>query len=255
MEKEKITACKQHLQKAAHWDKAQLTPQRLKKGAGFLLALAILAGGGKIVLHQQKAQAHAQEARARTEMLQNLAAQKNIQLVSTDQVKETIASTLGTDPASITFQSVTLDDRKPGQPSKDHKDFQKDRKDKKEKGQKKDGRKYRENARRQGQPESPEGQTLRDEFPGAQQDQPPVMPGNQDEGNGSQNQYPDQGIQPRKAPQSQMVKTARADAFHGIYIARCEKDGMRYNFLVDAQSGQVLRGQVHKMNPIQRLFS
>lgn len=256
MEKEKIDACKQHLQKAAHWGKAQLTPQRLKKGAGCLLALAILAGGGKIVLHQQKAQAHAQEAQARTEILQNLAARKNIQLVSTDQVKETIASTLGTDPASITFQSVTLVDRKPGEPGKDHKDFQKDRKDKKEKGQKKDSRKYRGNTRQQGHPEAPEGQARRDGFPDARQNQPPVMPGGQDGENNNQSQYPGQeGIQPREAPQPQMAKTAKADAFHGIYLARCEKDGMRYSFLVDAQSGQVLRGQVHKMNPIQQLFS
>ena len=145
-----MDACKQRLQEAAHWGKSKLTPQRLKKGAGCLLVLAIAAGGSKIALHQAKAQSRAQEAQARTEMLQNMAAQKNIQLVSTDQVKENIASTLGTDPSSITFQSVTLDDRKPGEPGKDNKAFQKDRKDKKDKGQKKDSKKYKENDKRAG---------------------------------------------------------------------------------------------------------
>lgn len=129
-----MDACKQRIVEAAHWSKSQLTPKRLKKGAGCLLALAVLAGGGKVVLHQQKAQAHAQEAQARTEMLQNLAAQKNIQLVSTDQVKENIATTLGTDPSSITFQSVTLDDRKPGDkfPGKDDKEYKEKKDHKKE---------------------------------------------------------------------------------------------------------------------------
>ena len=150
MDKEKMDACKQRLQEAAHWGKSKLTPQRLKKGAGCLLVLAIAAGGSKIALHQAKAQSRAQEAQARTKLLQNMAAQKNIQLVSTDQVKENIASTLGTDPSSITFQSVTLDDRKPGEPGKDNKAFQKDRKDKKDKGQKKDSKKYKENDKRAG---------------------------------------------------------------------------------------------------------
>ena len=234
MDKEKMDACKQRLQEAAHWGKSKLTPQRLKKGAGCLLVLAIAAGGSKIALHQAKAQSRAQEAQARTEMLQNMAAQKNIQLVSTDQVKENIASTLGTDPSSITFQSVTLDDWKPGEPGKDNKAFQKDRKNKKDKGQKKDSKKYKENDKRAGRQD-------RQGTPDAQDQN------GRNEGR--------EGMQLQGFPQPQMAKDASADAFPGIYVARCEKDGMRYSFLVDAQSGQILHGQVHKMNPIQQLFS
>lgn len=233
MDKEKMDACKQRLQEAAHWGKSKLTPQRLKKGAGCLLVLAIAAGGSKIALHQAKAQSRAQEAQARTKLLQNMAAQKNIQLVSTDQVKENIASTLGTDPSSITFQSVTLDDRKPGEPDKDNKAFQKDRKDKKDKGQKKDSKKYKENDKRAGRQD-------RQGTPDAQDQN------GRNEGR--------EGMQPQGFPQPQMAKDASADAFPGIYVARCEKDGMRYSFLVDAQSGQILHGQVHKMNPIQQLL-
>ena len=234
MDKEKMDACKQRLQEAAHWGKSKLTPQRLKKGAGCLLVLAIAAGGSKIALHQAKAQSRAQEAQARTEMLQNMAAQKNIQLVSTDQVKENIASTLGTDPSSITFQSVTLDDRKPGEPGKDNKAFQNDRKNKKDKGQKQDSKKYKENDNRAGRQD-------RQGAPDAQ-------------GQNGRNEGRE-GMQLQGFPQPQMAKDASADAFPGIYVARCEKDGMRYSFLVDAQSGQILHGQVHKMNPIQQLFS
>lgn len=273
MDKEKMDACKQRIMEAAQWGKSQLTPKRLKKGAGCLLALAIVAGGGKIALHQQKAQAHAQEAQARTEMLQNLAAQQNIQLVSTDQVKENIASALGTDPSSITFKSVTLDDRKPGEPGKESKDFKKDKKEKKDKEQKKDSKKYKENEKRDGRTDrqgTPGEQGRMNGFPGGQngsdqQGQPPMMPGSQ---NGSQRPgglpgensrngqgRGQEGLQPQGFPQPQMAKEAKASAFPGVYLAQCEKDGMRYSFLVDAQSGQVLRGQVHKMNPIQQLFS
>lgn len=276
MDKEKMDAYKQRIVDAAHWGKSQLTPKRLKKGAGCLLALAVLAGGGKVVLHQQKAQAHAQEAQARTEMLQNLAAQKNIQLVSTDQVKENIAATLGTDPSSITFQSVTLDDRKPGDkfPGKDDKEHKEKKDHKKEsKENKKDSKKYKENDRkdRDGrQDQMQPGMTQPGGMPGqnGQQGQPPMMPGSQNgrnDQNGSQRpermpgregqQQNQDGLQPQGFPQPQMAKEAKADTFPGVYLAQCTKDGMRYSFLVDAQSGQVLRGQVHKMNPIQQLLS
>lgn len=245
MDKEKMDACKQRMMEAAQWGKSQLTPKRLKKGAGCLLALAIVAGGGKIALHQQKAQAHAQEAQARTEMLQNLAAQQNIQLVSTDQVKENIASALGTDPSSITFKSVTLDDRKPGEPGKDHKEYKKDKKDKKDKEQKKDSRKYKENDRK-------DRDSRKGQMP---MGQPGGAPGQNGQNGQNGQDRGQEGLQPQGFPQHQMAKEAKASAFPGVYLAQCEKDGMRYSFLVDAQSGQVLRGQVHKMNPIQQLFS
>lgn len=235
MDKEKMDACKQRLQEAAHWGKSRLTPQRLKKGAGCLLVLAIVAGGGKFAMHKAKAEAKIQEAQAKTRMLQNMAAQQNITLVSTDAVKENIASTLGTDPSTITFQSITLDDRKPGEPGKDNKAFQKDdRKDKKDKGQKKDSKKYKENDKRAGRQD-------RQGTPDAQDQN------GRNEGR--------EGMQPQGFPRPQLAKEARADAFPGVYVARCEKDGLRYSFLVDAQSGQVLRGQVHKINPLQQLFS
>ena len=128
MEKEKMEQCKARLVEAANWGRKQITPQRLKKGAGCLLALAIVAGGGKFAMHKAKAEAKIQEAQAKTRMLQNMAAQQNITLVSTDAVKENIASTLGTDPSTITFQSITLDDRKPGEKKEDRKDSKKEKK-------------------------------------------------------------------------------------------------------------------------------
>lgn len=258
MDKEKMDAYKQRLQEAAHWGKSKLTPQRLKKGAGCLLALAIVAGGGKFAMHKAKAEAKIQEAQAKTRMLQNMAAQQNITLVSTDAVKENIASTLGTDPSTITFQSITLDDRKPGERKENRKDSKKEKKQERKDGKKQSDRREesgRKEENRQGQP----GQIGQYGQPGSQENRPgqgdvqgqrPEGQPGQESRNGTRNQ-PGTMEQPGM-PHPAMAKAAKA--FPGVYLARCEKDGMRYQFLVDAQSGQVLHGQVHKLNPIQQLL-
>lgn len=235
MEKEKMEQCKARLVEAAQWGRKQITPQRLKKGAGCLVALAIVAGGGKFAMHKAKAEARLQEAQAKTRMLQNMAAQQNITLVSTDAVKENIASTLGTDPSSITFQSITLDDRKPGEKKEDRKDSRKEKKQ-----EKKDGKRQSEDRKGAGrQAENRQGQ------PGenGQSGQNGERENRNDSRTGATSRQP--GM-----PRPEMAKAA--NAFPGVYLARCEKDGMGYQFLVDAQSGQVLHGQVHKLNPIQQ---
>ena len=237
MEKEKMEQCKARLVEAAQWGRKQITPQRLKKGAGCLVALAIVVGGGKFAMHKAKAEAKLQEAQAKTRMLQNMAAQQNITLVSTDAVKENIASTLGTDPSSITFQSITLDDRKPGEKKEDRKDSRKEKKQ-----EKKDGKRQSEDRKGAGrQAENRQGQPGENGQPG----QNGERENRNDSRTGATSRQP--GM-----PRPEMAKAA--NAFPGVYLARCEKDGMGYQFLVDAQSGQVLHGQVHKLNPIQQLL-
>lgn len=235
MEKEKMEQCKARLVEAAQWGRKQITPQRLKKGAGCFVALAIVAGGGKFAMHKAKAEAKLQEAQAKTRMLQNMAAQQNITLVSTDAVKENIASTLGTDPSSITFQSITLDDRKPGEKKEHRKDSRKEKKQ-----EKKDGKRQSEDRKGAGrQAENRQGQPGENGQPG----QNGERENRNDSRTGATSRQP--GM-----PRPEMAKAA--NAFPGVYLARCEKDGMGYQFLVDAQSGQVLHGQVHKLNPIQQ---
>lgn len=262
MEKEKMEQCKARLVEAAQWGRKQITPQRLKKGAGCLVALAIVAGGGKFAMHRAKAEARLQEAQAKTRMLQNMAAQQNITLVSTDAVKENIASTLGTDPSSITFQSITLDDRKPGEKKEDRKDSRKEKKQEKKDGKRqsedrKGAGRQAENRQGQpgqngqyGQPGTPNGRPGRGDVQGQRPDGQPGQNDGQESRNENRNQ-PGAMNQPGM-PRPEMAKAA--NAFPGVYLARCEKDGMGYQFLVDAQSGQVLHGQVHKLNPIQQLL-
>jgi hypothetical protein len=233
MDKEKMDACKQRLQEAAHWGKSKLTPQRLKKGAGCLLVLAIVAGGGKFAMHKAKAEAKIQEAQAKTRMLQNMAAQQNITLVSTDAVKENIASTLGTDPSTITFQSITLDDRKPGERKENRKDSKKEKKQERKDSKKQSDRREesgRKEENRQGQP----GQIGQYGQPGSQENRPgqgdvqgqrPEGQPGQESRNGTRNQ-PGTMEQPGM-PHPAMAKAAKA--FPGVYLAQCEKDGMRYS--------------------------
>lgn len=258
MEKEKVEQCKVRLAEAVNWGRKQITPQRLKKGAGCLLALAIAAGGGKFAMHKAKAEAKIQEAQAKTQMLQNMAAQQNITLVSTDAVKENIASTLGTDVSNITFQSITLDDRKPGEKKEDRKDGKKEkkqeRKDRKKQSDRREESERQEPSRQRqpgqngqyGQP----GQSGQDGRPGqgdVRGQRPEGQPGQND---GQESRKGNQELPGMSRPE--MAKAA--PAFPGVYLARCEKGGMGYLFLVDAQSGQVIHGRVHKLNPIQQLL-
>ena len=200
MEKEKMEQCKARLVEAAQWGRKQITPQRLKKGAGCLVALAIVAGGGKFAMHKAKAEAKLQEAQAKTRMLQNMAAQQNITLVSTDAVKENIASTLGTDPSSITFQSITLDDRKPGEKKEHRKDSRKEKKQ-----EKKDGKRQSEDRKGAGrQAENRQGQPGENGQPG--------QPGSQ---NGRPGQGDVQGQRPDGQPGQNGERENRNDSRTG----------------------------------------
>ena len=88
--------------------KQVFSPRNLKRGAGALVVLAVIGAGGKYFIHQNKAEAKARTAEARTTLLRNLAAQNNIQLVSPDAVKDAVAQTLESAADQVSFKSVNL---------------------------------------------------------------------------------------------------------------------------------------------------
>ena len=88
--------------------KKVFTARNLKKGASILILLAVVGAGGKYFLHQNKVEARNRADEARTTLLQNLAAQNNVQLASTEDVKNKVAQALGTDAAQVKFTSVNL---------------------------------------------------------------------------------------------------------------------------------------------------
>lgn len=88
--------------------KKVFSPNHLKKGAGLLIVLAIIGAGGKYFVHQNKVEAKTRAVAARTTLLQNMAAQNNISLVSTDDVKNKVADALGKEVGQINFKNVNL---------------------------------------------------------------------------------------------------------------------------------------------------
>lgn len=257
MDKERMERNKARLQEAVHWGRKQITPQRLKKGAGCLLALAVVVGGGKFALHRAKAEARSQEAQARTKMLQNLAAQKNLPLASIDAVKENIASTLGTDVSNITFQSITLDDRKPGVGKPWDKKLEKKERKENRRETKTDGsRKKPEKRPDDRQPGNLPGDgENRPGQPDIRGDKPEGgQPGRPEEGKERADGRTEATPKQTEGSRTEMANPVAGNHFPGVYLARCEKGGMGYLFLVDAQSGQVIHGRVHKLNPIQQLL-
>ncbi|MCD2434534.1 hypothetical protein LQE88_00760 [Acidaminococcus sp. NSJ-142] len=258
---------KEVLQKTASWGRKTFTARRLKKGAGCVLALAVLCGAGKIAAHKARANARLQEGEARTTLLQSLAAQKNITLVSTDQVKEAVANTLGTDPSSVTFRSVQLEDKLPnpdGRFQKDKKQAKDSKHDKRDQKEKQQGEKFQRGPQ-EGQPfagKAPQGPKAPEKAPGTQP-QAPVpnteqqqLPESTDAQ--AQNQTASPAAKAPAAPQPGMPSGVRPQGtFKGMplfYLADCEKDGMDYHFIVNAQNGQVIRAQVHKTNPLLDLL-
>lgn len=104
------------------------TRSHLKKAAAGLLVCGILAGGGAWYHHQQKQVEHAQMLQARTTMIEAQAAQNNVALLDTDNIRTLTAQAIGVDETAITFQEISLLD-KTQQPHKDDKEKEKEKKD------------------------------------------------------------------------------------------------------------------------------
>ncbi|RHK03813.1 hypothetical protein DW089_00665 [Acidaminococcus sp. AM05-11] len=232
---------KEVLQKTASWGRKTFTARRLKKGAGCVLALAVLCGAGKIAAHKARANARLQEG-------------------------EAVANTLGTDPSSVTFRSVQLEDKLPnpdGRFQKDKKQAKDSKHDKRDQKEKQQGEKFQRGPQ-EGQPfagKAPQGPKAPEKAPGTQP-QAPVpnteqqLPESTDAQ--AQNQTASPAAKAPAAPQPGMPSGVRPQGtFKGMplfYLADCEKDGMDYHFIVNAQNGQVIRAQVHKTNPLLDLL-
>lgn len=198
--------------RTVQWGKQTFTPRRIKKAVGVVLVLAVAGAGGKFALHRVKGAARLQEAQA-----------------------------LGTTPDAVNFRSVILADKGSKEfqgPKEKDKGFKQDRKDDdkhRDKKENRDERKEtgsapRDQENRQLPPEGP--QHSRQPMPAAQ-GQPSAVP-----------------AAPQVPAIPPMAAAPRGNQFPAFYLADCEMDGMRYHFVIDAQSGKILRSQVHKVGPL-----
>lgn len=94
------------------------TKSLLKKFLAVAIIGAICAGGGGYYFHQQKVAEKIAENQARTNLVQNLAKEKNLVIIDSDAVKNLTAKTIGIDADKITYKEISLREH-----DKDHKDI------------------------------------------------------------------------------------------------------------------------------------
>ena len=184
--------------------KKVFTARNLKKGASILILLAVVGAGGKYFLHQNTVEARNRADEARTTLLQNLAAQNNVQLASTEDVKNKVAQALGTDAAQVKFTSVNLISP----------EFTRDggQGDKHERGDK------------HGVEHEREDKHEREEK----------------YGRGDKHEREEKSDRGDQQPQ-QLQRRSGAPL---LYSVKCTKDNVNYIFLVGAQDGKILRSSV-----------
>ena len=264
--------------------KQVFSPRNLKRGAGALVVLAVIGAGGKYFIHQNKAEAKARTAEARTTLLRNLAAQNNIQLVSPDAVKDAVAQTLESAADQVSFKSVNLvspafdredgkdrekkEDKKCGHQREEKRGAKKEHGDNKERGEKHAYGEDKEHGEKRAYGEDKEHGEKRaygdNKEQGRQpfsQGQPalpgqPAQPGQPGQPGSAPLAAPAAGAPNTAAVPGQALATAPSLPAPGIapeqqlarnplfYSVKCSLNNVDYQFVVDAQSGKILRSHV-----------
>ena len=223
------------------WQKSTsvINKRNLKKCAGAMVIVAVFGSGASYVVHQNKAEAKRAASVARTELLQNMAAQEGRHVLSTQEAQAVVARVLKAEPSAISFNSVNLLSK---QEDKDHKEA-KDH-------HKKEGREQKEHSKKIGaktqqfmqlyQPEK-----NREKLPAAapQEQKSAAQPV---QTLPEQAQQP-QTIQPGKQDQpaaSVQVQKQQPKAEPLFYQIKCTKDKVQYKFLLNAEDGRVLASAV-----------
>lgn len=227
--------------------KKGFSPFNLKKGAAVVVLVAVAAGAGKVTLKKMRFDRRQAEAAAKVELAQKLAVERNEPLLSSDEVLGKIASLLGTDEGSVTLKGLRLAEAKPDlREHKEHKD--KEKRDHDRKFFKKD-HDNRDRVRGGEDPRTP--QLTPQEGPNKASDQAPAPTG----GNPAdfaaptaQNKaLPPQGMQPMAGPMGSHRPV--------FYEARVDQGNMSYEFLLNAQTGEILHSKVHQKGIVEKLFS
>lgn len=217
------------------WQKSTsvINKRNLKKYAGAMVIVAVFGSGASYVVHQNKAEAKRAASAARTELLQNMAAQEGRHVLSTQEAQAVVARALKAEPSAISFSSVNLLSK---QEDKDH--------------HKKEGREQKEHSKKIGaktqqfmqlyQPEK-----NREKLPATapQEQKSTAQPA---QTLPEQAQQP-QTIQPGKQDQpaaSVQVQKQQPKAEPLFYQIKCTKDKVQYKFLLNAEDGKVLASAV-----------
>ena len=211
------------------------------KRAGIVAVIgAVLAGGGAYWHYGKEAAAKVRVAEARTQMLRQQADKAGLALLSEDTVRTLVADAIGVDETAITYRKIELtDNRAKGMKHDDdkhkgdHRDG--DHRDQKNKHERKDHRGDRPVDARQTPQPAPEG------APAAVAPQQPLAAPAPD----AAMPAPDAAAPAPAAPGTASAAPAPSPAlFQPVYRVKCYANNVKYELILDAQSGAVLYREV-----------
>ena len=207
------------------------------KRAGVVAALgAVLAGGGAYWHHGQEVAAKERVSEARTQMVRTQAEKEGLALLSEDAVRTLVADAIGVDETTITYRRIEITENRAK--GKRHDDDKRkvdrrdgDHRDQKDKHERKDHRGDQPKAvhdRQMPAPDAPAPQQTPSALaPDAQQ---PAVPA------------PD-AASPAPGTASAAPAPNRA-LFQPVYRVKCYANNVKYELILDAQSGAVLYREV-----------
>ena len=209
------------------------------KRAGVVAVLgAVLAGGGAYWHHGQEIAAKERVSEARTQMVRTQAEKEGLALLSEDAVRTLVADAIGVDETTITYRRIELTENRAK--GKRHDDDKRktdrrdgDHRDQKDKHERKDHRGDQPKAVHDRQMPAPDA-------PAPQQMPPALAPDAQQ----TAVPAPDAAI-PAPAPGTASAAPAPNRAlFQPVYRVKCYANTVKYELILDAQSGAVLYREV-----------
>ena len=209
------------------------------KRAGVVAVLgAVLAGGGAYWHHGQEIAAKERVSEARTQMIRTQAEKEGLALLSEDAVRTLVADAIGVDETTITYRRIELTENRAK--GKRHDDDKRktdrrdgDHRDQKDKNERKDHRGDQPKAVHDRQMPAPDA-------PAPQQTPPALAPDAQQ----TAVPAPDAAI-PAPAPGTASAAPAPNRAlFQPVYRVKCYANNVKYELILDAQSGAVLYREV-----------
>ena len=211
------------------------------KRAGIVAVIgAVLAGGGAYWHHGQEAAAKVRVAEARTQMLRQQADKAGLALLSEDTVRTLVADAIGVDETAITYRKVELTDNRAKRMKHDDDKHKGDHRDGDHRDQKdKHERKARRgdqpmDARQMPQP-APEG------APSPTAPQQPLAAPAPDAAMPAS----DAAMPAPAAPSTASAAPAPSPAlFQPVYRVKCYANNVKYELILDAQSGAVLYREI-----------
>lgn len=207
------------------------------KRAGVVAALgAVLAGGGAYWHHGQEVAAKERVSEARTQMVRTQAEKEGLALLSEDAVRTLVADAIGVDETTITYRRIELTENRAK--GKRHDDDKRktdrrdgDHRDQKDKHERKDHRGDQPKAVHDRQMPAPDA-------PAPQQMPPALAP---------DAQQPAVPAPDAASPAPSTASTAPAPnraLFQPVYRVKCYANNVKYELILDAQSGAVLYREI-----------